>query len=267
MSDVESTQESGSWRKGEFVRWQDLFVPLEAILVWIGLAGIAIAAAMSMNRHTGHSNSVLLYFLSNPGKDFVGKQIMLISMDLVVLFFVWRVARRVCDGAMVARYRSVEWTAILFALLGGVILAVATMVVNVQLMRHSIVTFHETPGERSMLPQSPANLPLGLLSIALVAPFVEEFYFRGILLSWLKRKMFVPLAAVISAVLFALVHFRFVSHPGADGWVYTGMIATVGLVNATLALRFRSLWEPFAVHAAHNATLVSTAALLPLFWQ
>jgi membrane protease YdiL (CAAX protease family) len=43
--------------------------------------------------------------------------------------------------------------------------------------------------------------------------------------------------------------------------VYTGAIAVVGLVNAVLALRTRSLWGPFAVHAGYNATIIAMVAL------
>jgi membrane protease YdiL (CAAX protease family) len=263
MSDGESTQESGSWRKGEFVRWQDLFVPLEGILVWLGLAVLGILVAMSAYTHAGHSSSDFQRLLSASAKGFVGKQVLIGTLDIVVLYFVWRVARRVADSAMVARYKSIGWPMLLTALFGGAVLAVATLYVTEELARHAIVTFHSTPAEKAAFPKSPAEIPLGLFVIALIAPFVEEFYFRGLLLSWLNRKMFAPLAVLISAALFALLHFRFVSHPGAEGWVATAMIGTVGLVNATLALRSRSLWGPFAVHAGYNATLVSLSALLP----
>jgi membrane protease YdiL (CAAX protease family) len=75
--------------------------------------------------------------------------------------------------------------------------------------------------------------------------------------------MIAPLAFALSAAIFAFVHFRFVSAPGAEGWIHTGSIAALGLVNATLALVTRSLWGPFAVHAGYNAVIISTAALGP----
>lgn len=264
--ETKTTEASGNWRKGEFVRWQDLFAPVEGFLVWLALASLSLAAAMAVNTRMVQSNASALHFVSMTGKDFTGKQIMLASMYLVVLFFLWRIARRVTESALVARYRSFGWTVFLPALFGGVLLALATTFATEELARHAVVTFHVTPAERQLMPQSYPNLPVALLSMALVAPFVEEFYFRGILLSWLSRNMFAPLAALISAAIFALLHFRFVLHPGADGWVYTGAIGIVGLVNAILALQSRSLWGPFAVHAGYNATLVSAVFWLPRFF-
>lgn len=267
MSEAENTRESGSWRKGEFVRWQDLFAPVEGFLVWFGLVSLTLAAAMAINAQTGHSNTGTLHFYTAAQKDFDSRQILLVSVYLVVLFFLWRVTQRVSKEALVAYYRSIHWPTFLAALLGGVLLAVATMFAIEELARRAVVTFHSSAAERSMLPPSPASIPFALLLIALAAPFVEELYFRGVLLSWLRRKMFAPLAAILSAVIFAALHFRFINHPGADGWIYTGAIAFVGLINAILALRTRSLWGPFAVHAGYNATLVSSTVWLPLLFR
>jgi len=175
-------------------------------------------------------------------------------------------SREAIYQACLKRFRPIMMTT-MAALLGGVLLAVATMFAIEELARRAVVTFHSSAAERSMLPPSPASIPFALLPIALAAPFVEELYFRGVLLSWLRRKMFAPLAAILSAVIFAALHFRFINHPGADGWIYTGAIAFVGLINAILALRTRSLWAPFAVHAGYNATLISSAVWLPLLYK
>ena len=84
------------------------------------------------------------------------------------------------------------------------------------------------------------------------------------LVSGLRRKIGAPLAVFASAAIFALLHFRFLSHGGVEGWVYTATIAAVGLVTATLALRTGSLWGPFAVHAGYNAAIISFVAVSPL---
>ncbi|MEJ0041922.1 MAG: CPBP family intramembrane glutamic endopeptidase [Rhizomicrobium sp.] len=79
------------------------------------------------------------------------------------------------------------------------------------------------------------------------------------MLSWLCRKIYVVPAVFASAAIFALLHFRFLSQPGIEGWMLTGLIGMVGIVNATLAIRTRSLWPPFAFHAAYNGTLAGMA--------
>ncbi len=75
----------------------------------------------------------------------------------------------------------------------------------------------------------------------------------------MRRKIYVVPAVIVSAAIFALVHFRYLSVPGIEGWALTGLIGVVGLVNATLAIRTGSLWPPFAFHAAYNGTLAGMA--------
>ncbi len=182
----------------------------------------------------------------------------------MLVFFLWRIARRVADKAMVARYRSVPGAVLLFAALGGLAFAVLTTVALIQLYQRGLFRPHAAdPGERMFGSGPSIQYPLILLTIAVIAPFVEEFYFRGIVLSWLRRKITVVPAVVASAAIFALLHFRYLTAPGLEGWILTGLIGMVGLVNATLAIRTGSLWPPFAFHAAYNGTLAGMA-ILPL---
>ncbi|HVV64278.1 MAG TPA: CPBP family intramembrane glutamic endopeptidase [Rhizomicrobium sp.] len=252
---------SGGWRTGEFVRWQDLFLPVPAFLVWLGLLALAAALAMALGERFGIPGRKIANLIGAANKDFVSSQFAAASLELTILFFSWRVAKRVAGPSLVARYRPIGWNAFLIALAGGCALALVLFGVNWEIATRAIVKFHVSAGERLSLPQSAGQLPLGLLCVSLIAPFCEELYFRGVVLSWLRSKMVAPLAAPASAALFALAHLRFVTHPDLDGWVYTGAIAIVGLVNAVLALRSHSLWGPFAVHAGYNATIVAMAAL------
>jgi uncharacterized protein len=93
----------------------------------------------------------------------------------------------------------------------------------------------------------------------MAAPLAEEIYFRGLLLAWLRRWIWLPAAAFADAALFALLHGRFIIHPGAEGWVITGIVGTVGLLNVVFYLRTNRLWMPFATHAFYNGTLLAFA--------
>ncbi|HVZ92142.1 MAG TPA: type II CAAX endopeptidase family protein [Rhizomicrobium sp.] len=252
---------SGGWRKGEFVRWQDLFLPVPAFLVWLGLLALAAAVAIVVGERFAIPGKKIASLIGAANKDFASSQFAAASLEISLLFFSWRVARRVAGPSLVARYRPIGWNAFLMSLAGGCVLALMLFGVNWEFATHAIVKFHVSAGERLSLPQSAGQLPLGLLCVGVLAPFCEELYFRGVVLSWLRSKMIAPLAAPASAAFFALAHLRFVTHPDLDGWVYTGAIAVVGLVNAVLALRTRSLWGPFAVHAGYNATIIAMVAL------
>lgn len=252
-------ERDGTWRRYELVRWTDVIVPLEAGLVWIGLLIVALAIAFAILAAHGvpsaQATRDLPGFLAQPW----AAQLITGTSDLVLVFFLWRIARRVADGAMVARYRAVRGGVLLFAALGGVALAVLTTVALVQLYQRGIFKPHPGPSDRMFAPGPVYQFPIILATVALIAPFVEEFYFRGIVLSWLRRKIYVVPAVIVSAAIFALVHFRYLSVPGIEGWALTGLIGVVGLVNATLAIRTGSLWPPFAFHAAYNGTLAGMA--------
>ena len=263
MADT-AAERDGTWRRYEHVRWTDVAVPIQAGLVWMGLLVVAVAIALPVLANLGLSSKQVTGAIPVAMRQPLTLQLITATSDLVLVFFLWRIARRVADSAMVARYRPVRGVLLVIAALGGFALAVITMVVLAQLYQRGILKPHPiNPREQMFGPGSIYQYPVVLLTVAIIAPFAEEFYFRGILLSWLSRKIYVVPAAFASAAIFALLHFRYVSHPGLEGWMLTGLIAVVGLVNATLALRTRSLWPPFAFHAAYNGTLAGIA-IVPL---
>lgn len=90
----------------------------------------------------------------------------------------------------------------------------------------------------------------------IIAPIVEEIYFRGILLDCLKQRFSSLLSARINAAAFALLHFRFLFQPGIVGWMATILIGVTGLLYARWALRTNSLRAPVAVHAGNNTMLI-----------
>ncbi len=265
---ADETERGGGWKRGEFVLWTDVFAtPLLAGIVWLGLLVIAIMIAAPLVLRAGIPMPEMTRRLGVMGRQPWFAQLITATTDLVLLFFLWRIARRVADGALVARFRAARASVVLLAGLGGLLLAVATMIALVQLYRHGIFKPSHSPQDRMFGPGPAFRLPLVAATVALIAPFVEEFFFRGIVLSWLARKITLVPAAFVSAAVFALLHFRYLSQPGAQGWMLTGLIATVGLVNATLAIRTRSLWPPFAFHAAYNAALTGVAMAPLLFAQ
>jgi membrane protease YdiL (CAAX protease family) len=266
MQDENGEAASGTWREGRDVRWQDVFLPVQAMLTWLGLLLLAMTIALAAKDVLGTSKGEIARLYSDLTTNGTATQLFTASFDIVGIFYVWRVARRVAKDALVARFGAIRWGVFLMALAGGVCLALLTMYMTSQLAAHSLVQFHTTKAERELVPHSPSGLPLGLLCGALIAPFAEEFYFRGVLLSWLSRKMAAPLAIAASAAVFALLHMRLVTHPGLEGWVITATIALVGTVAATLATLTRSLWGPFAIHSGYNATLFGVAALYPILF-
>lgn len=86
---------------------------------------------------------------------------------------------------------------------------------------------------------------LGVLVI-LAAPFAEELFFRGFLFGGLRGRMSLWPAALVSGVLFGLVHL-----PG--GALQVPPLAVFGVLLAWLYERTGSLGPPIFVHMIQNA--------------
>jgi len=104
----------------------------------------------------------------------------------------------------------------------------------------------------SILPHHWDQLPFALLLIVILAPICEELIFRGLLLDWLRQKMNVWIAAIILSVIFSLLHLNPFSL-GAVGWLAFFDRFLIGIGASALAIKYRSLWPSFTLHATVNA--------------
>ncbi len=100
---------------------------------------------------------------------------------------------------------------------------------------------------------SVAALSVLMLLLALGGPFVEELFFRGLLMRSLVARIGAPWAILLSAVLFALAHFEAAQFVG---------LAAFGVVLGFLAWATGRLAISFAAHAAFNAAAVLAVAHL-----
>lgn len=85
-----------------------------------------------------------------------------------------------------------------------------------------------------------------ILFAVIVAPLVEEYIFRGLLLTGLTRQLTPVLAILASAALFAVVHPP----------VSIAPVFVLGLGAAVLATRSKRLLPGVILHLSYNATVV-----------
>ena len=107
-----------------------------------------------------------------------------------------------------------------------------------------------------------ATVVLFVIGAVILAPLVEELLFRGVLLRSLLRKVEPPIAILLSAVIFALVHY--LGDPNT--LPFLPALTGLGVVLAVVALRTGDLSASIFVHAGFNLTttvlfLVSGAKL------
>ena len=110
----------------------------------------------------------------------------------------------------------------------------------------NLITFPEWDTDGLETLGTMAENPIGLLSICLIGPFLEEVVFRGAILRRLLEKRWQPwLAILVSAIFFATAHGNFTQGLTAImigtfmGWVY---------------YRTRSIWPCVFIHALNNTT-------------
>lgn len=145
-------------------------------------------------------------------------------------------------GASAAGVRAVFWllsAEVLFALLGAVTV--------VSTSDAGATGFTVANGLLFLTREFPrSGLAGAALRNVVLAPVVEEFVFRALLLGFLLRPLRAWLALLISTALFVSVHG---SWPTA---------AFGGVVYGLLYLRYRNVWLCILAHAANNL-LVATA--------
>ena len=112
-------------------------------------------------------------------------------------------------------------------------------------------------GERmeTWLAQPGGPLAFALLAVA-VAPLLEEFGFRGWIQRPIERRLGAQAAIALSAVLFAVAHFR------PD---FLPVYLAAGLVLGHAVQATRSVWTGVALHLAWNGGTLALGAAFPDF--
>ncbi len=136
---------------------------------------------------------------------------------------------------------------------GMYVLAGVALSVGLQVLAHFLPIPKELPIDTFF--RTPAEAwALSILSVTL-APLMEELFFRGFLYPVLARSIGVPIAVVLTAFAFALLH-------GAQlmfSWGPVLVIFLVGLVLTSVRARMNSVGAGVVVHMAYNGTI--TAAM------
>jgi len=83
-----------------------------------------------------------------------------------------------------------------------------------------------------------------------VAPFAEEFFFRGFFYRALRSRWSVLMAAGIDGLLFGVIHYDF---SGADALLILPPLAALGFVFCLVYERTGSIYPVVALHALNNA--------------
>lgn len=129
-------------------------------------------------------------------------------------------------------------------LLAGLLLAV-----TVQFVAHLLPAPSQLPIDK--MTRTPLDAWLLSAFGVLVAPFVEETLFRGLLFPALTRRIGVVLSLLATSVLFGAIHAQQLN----GAWIQVALIVLVGVALTAVRWRYHSLASSTLVHIAYNATL------------
>jgi uncharacterized protein len=92
--------------------------------------------------------------------------------------------------------------------------------------------------------------------IICVAPFCEEFFFRGFFYGALRTRFSIAVAAIINGAVFGLIHFE----GGTDGLLIVPPLAVLGIVFCLVYEQTRSLYPVVALHSINNSIAYAAQA-------
>lgn len=158
---------------------------------------------------------------------------------LVALGFLFRRGRHAVDRLGLAARPDGALVLGTFALLAAVDLV----------LKHTLgaSAAPDPTGGLSPMESGPSGLVLAVTSACIAAPIAEEILYRGVLFRSIANRLRVPAATLISATVFAIVHFY-----SAYGLV------SVGIFGATCALCFAAtgrLTTAILLHALYNSAI------------
>ncbi len=139
----------------------------------------------------------------------------------------------------------------------GIALGICTQLVLLPLLYWPISWFvdgdpSEAAKELVALVDTPFEWAVLVLSAVVIAPVVEELFYRGLFLRAVQARLGPVPAAIITSAVFAAVHRQLLPLPG---------LFVFGLIAAALALYTGRLGPSWALHVGFNATTLVVLGL------
>lgn len=103
-----------------------------------------------------------------------------------------------------------------------------------------------------------AEMLLFVLVVVVLAPFAEEFFFRGFLFRSLIGALGVGGAALVSGSMFGIVHWDFAT---VDRLLIVPILLVLGVILCLLYAKTKSLFPCIALHAVNNAAAAGSFAI------
>jgi membrane protease YdiL (CAAX protease family) len=241
--------------------WVLIVAPLLGTILFVLLLGVAVAVA-AFSGNLGLGGGVRDIVAKIQGNYFVVMGVGVLFY-LTILFSTWLLLPKSGPASLASYFPSVSGR-FLVAGAGAAIVIVLIILPSLGFISDYFhVNLEASDAEKALLPHSLPQLLALLILGAVAAPLVEEVYFRGVFLRWLRKRLGLAAATIINVVSFAVLHGRFLSHPGLAGLVATVGLCVPALVLVYFAVKSRSLWPGVVTHGVYNGVLLSLSYFVP----
>lgn len=160
-------------------------------------------------------------------------------------------------GLLRPRLKDIAYAALAFLVyITGYLILVAVVqqvIPSVDLEQKQDIGFENLQG---------AYLGIVFVLLVMIVPFVEEFLMRGLLFSSLRQKLGFGFSAIITSLLFAVLHLGGGEAGAGPLWIAAIDTFVLSIVLCYLRERTGSLWAGIGLHAIKNG--IAFAALFIL---
>ncbi|QNO14036.1 CPBP family intramembrane metalloprotease [Alkalicella caledoniensis] len=161
----------------------------------------------------------------------------------IVSFFIYKrmMKKRKRNIFEVSRFKKLSWDKAIVSFVAGMafIFLSSIMLSLLSTLLPSALEIHE----ENMLGLEQGGVLLLFLSVGIVAPFIEEIMFRGIIFDELETKVSLRTTIILQGLLFGLYHMNI-----AQG-VYTSVM---GIFLGLSLIWTGSIWAPILIHLGNN---------------
>ncbi|MBS5823865.1 MAG: CPBP family intramembrane metalloprotease [Clostridium argentinense] len=179
--------------------------------------------------------------------------ILLVSSILTVLIFllIYKIKKRkLFEEILLKRTKNINFGT---GILTGIFAWLFNSGILYLLLQNRKFLQHFDTMDEILNPLYQGNLFIIILTIGIVAPFVEEFLFRGIVYKTLSKNISISAVIVIQGILFGIYHLNIIQA------VYASLL---GIIFGFIKYKTQSLWPAIAAHIANNimAVIIPTIA-------
>ncbi len=146
-----------------------------------------------------------------------------------------------------------SWWRFALFVVGGLLILTTSVILIFSLVVWLVPSFNADQAQNNALTygNSGVGLWLSFAAAVVVAPIVEELYFRGLILPVLMRRFGTFFGIFLTSLVFALLHFQ------PNVVIYTFILA---IILAIIRLRLKSVIPSMLLHAFNNLIAFSIIA-------